>query len=176
VGRCGTRSRRGVPGVNCHVRGLAKTSPAWCSVMKCLGAWAAQPASATTICWRGQAGGTQAFNISRPRRCWCPRLLGAISPSAPGRRNRSALATRRTRPTPTVSGAASRWRVVSPSGCCCPRCALMVRSPSRYRTPAAGGGSVRRVAIAICMRPAWASHGADRTIRQVVHDGRVAGR
>ena len=176
MGRCGPRSRSCVPWVNCRVRGRAKPSPSLCSVMKRRVALAAKPASATTTSVCVPAGGTKAVTISRHRRVWCPRRRGSLSPSATGRRHRSPLATRRTMPQPHGSGADARWRVVSPRGCCRPRGALTGRSPSRDRTPSAGGGRVRRVAIAIGVRPAGASHGADRTIRQVVPSGRVAGR
>src|SRR5882724_332038 len=91
-------------------------------------------------------------------------------------RKRSQLAISSTISKPKVYGSCSLWRVVCPSGCCCPRFALSVLSPIRYSTPSNGGGSVRSVVAAIAVISPWASHCPDRTIRRVVQYLSLEGR
>jgi hypothetical protein len=79
-------------------------------------------------------------------------------------------------PQPKVEGAGSPWRVVWPQGGCRPRCSCNVLAPLTSRPLSAGGGSLRRVAVALCVMTAAASHGRDRTRRRGVQEGRCRGR
>ena len=176
LGPWDTRARSGVPCVNVRGRGLAKTSAERCAGRRRRGALAAQPAAATTTTCGTPAGGTQSCSLCRKRLCCCPRHSGSRRARAPGTRDRSPLARRRTTSPPNISGACALWRVVRPTGGVRPRVAGNGRSPRRDKTPSAGGGRTRRVAVARSHPTASASPGPDRIIRTVVQSVRGDGR